>query len=406
MKQSVRKFFLTMLAVGITAVGYPSDGSAQTPVKPGSNDELRAAYATSQDIAEGKRVAAASCASCHGMDGISKTKETPHIAGQRPGYMYMELRVYQSGGRGNTAMNNSVRFLSDDALVKVAAYYASLDSAPPAPKSTKRAAAKKDPIAAGKAAAAGCGGCHGENGISSVPGMPSLVGFDPKYFVSAVNAYKDGRRKHDMMKTLVSAISNKELENIALFYAMQKPAKAKTPSPGDQTAGKTAASACASCHGEGGVSTSSAPSLAGQDAQYFVTAMKEYKNGSRPDEAMKGPAASIDETTIKNMAAYYANQAPQPPKFRKPLTIEQLAARCDRCHGVDGNSTDPRSPALAAQRADYLEKVMLAYRKGDRRSSAMTAMLDNVSDEAIEELAVHYSRQKARTVVYVPLPSK
>ena len=124
MKQSVRKLFLTMLAAGIAAVGYSPAGSAQTPLKPGSNAELRAAYATSQDIAEGKRVAAASCAACHGIDGISKVKDTPHIAGQRPGYLYMELRVYQSGGRGNTPMNNSVRFLSDDALVKVAAYYA------------------------------------------------------------------------------------------------------------------------------------------------------------------------------------------------------------------------------------------------------------------------------------------
>lgn len=406
MKQSVRKLFLTMLAAGIAAVGYSRDGSAQTAPQPGSNAELRAAFATSQDIAEGKRVAASSCASCHGIDGISKVNGTPHIAGQRPGYLYMELRVYQTGGRGNTPMNNSVRFLSDDALVKVSAYYASLDSAQPAPKSAKPAAVKRNPVAAGKAAAAGCGGCHGEKGISSVPGMPNLVGFDPKYFVAAVKAYTIGQRKHDMMKTLVSAISAKELEDIALFYAMQKPAKAQTPSPGDEAAGKTAAAACAGCHGEGGVSTGTAPSLAGQDAQYFVTAMKEYKNGSRPDPAMKAPAASFDEKALKDMAAYYAKQTPQPPKFRKPLTTAELAQRCDRCHGVDGNSTDPRSPALAAQRAEYLETVMRAYRKGDRRSTAMTAMLDNVSDETIAELAAHYSRQKARTVVYVQLPSK
>ena len=236
--------------------------------------------------------------------------------------------------------------------------------------------------------------------------MPSLVGFDPKYFVAAVNAYKNGQRKHDMMKTLVSAISNTDLDHIALFYAMQKPAKAQTPSPGNQAAGKTAAGACAGCHGQGGVSTGTAPSLAGQDAQYFASAMKEYKNGSRADPAMKAPAASLDESTVKNMGAYYANQTPQPPKFRKPLTTAELAQRCDRCHGVDGNSTDPRSPALAAQRADYLEKVMRAYRKGERRSSAMTAMLDEVSDAQIDSLAAHYARQKARTVVYVPLPSK
>lgn len=407
MKRCTRNLLLMMLGMGIMLGGHSARSIAQA-AKTGqaASAELKAVYATPQDIAEGKRVAESACAGCHGIDGVSKIKDTPHIAGQRPGYLYIEMLVYQKGGRGNTSMSNSVKFLSDDALVKVSAYYASLDPAQPSPPGTKAAAARPDPVAAGKAAAAGCGGCHGETGISKVPGMPSLIGFDPKYFVTAVNAYKNGQRKHDLMKTLVSAISDADKNNIALFYAMQKPTKAQTPSPGNRAAGKAAAAACAGCHGETGVSTGTAPSLAGQDAQYFVVAMKSYRDGSRPDQAMKAPAASIDETTAKNMAAYYANQAPQPPKVRKPLTTAEMAQRCDRCHGVDGNSTDPRSPALAAQRTDYLDRVMRAYRKGDRKSNAMAAMLDGVSDADIESLAAHYARQKARAVVYVSLPPK
>jgi len=396
-----------MLGIAMTAGGYPARSIAQAAkTAPAGSADLKAVYATPQDVAEGKRVAESACAGCHGIDGISKIKDTPHIAGQRPGYLYMEMRVYQAGGRGNTSMSNSVKFLSDDALVKVSAYYASLDPAQPAPASIKAASARPDPVAAGKAAAAGCGGCHGQTGISKVPGMPSLIGFDLKYFVTAVNAYKNGQRKHDLMKTLVSAISVGDMNNIALFYAMQKPAKAQTPSPGNQAAGKAAAAACAGCHGENGVSTGTAPSLAGQDAQYFVAAMKSYKDGSRPDQAMKAPAASIDEATAKNMAAFYANQTPQQPRIRKPLTTAEMAQRCDRCHGVDGNSTDPRSPALAAQRIDYLDRVMHLYRKGERKSNAMAAMLDGVSDADIESLAAHYARQKARAVVYLSLPPK
>jgi cytochrome c553 len=201
--------FLMMLGTGLTMAGYSAHGIAQAAKSaPAGSADLKAVYATPQDVAEGKRVAEASCASCHGIDGVARAKDTPHIAGQRPGYLYMELRVYQAGGRGNTSMSNSVKFLSDDALVKVSAYYASLDPAQPAPPSTKAAPTRPDPVAAGKAAAAGCGGCHGETGISKVPGMPSLIGFDLKYFVTAVNAYKNGQRKHDLMKTLVSAISD------------------------------------------------------------------------------------------------------------------------------------------------------------------------------------------------------
>ena len=49
---------------------------------------------------------------------------------------------------------------------------------------------------------------------------------------------------------------------------------------------------------------------------------------------------------------------------------------------------------------------MRAYRKGERKSKAMTAMLDGLSDADMDGLAAHYARQKARTVVYVPLPAK
>jgi len=404
MKANMR--ILVVMIVGAWIFGLSQARAASTvTISPTSTSDLRAAYATAQDVAEGKRVAESSCARCHGMNGIGTAKDVPHIAGQRPVYLHFELRVYKNGGRGSSPMGNAVKFMSDDALMKVAAYYASLDPAQPAAAPAKAAAPKSDPLAAGKAAASGCGGCHGEAGISSTPGMPSLVGLDPKYLVTAMSAYKKGERKHDMMKTLVSALSEAEMNNIAMFYALQKPAKAKTPAPGNASAGKAAASTCAGCHGEGGVSGGSAPSLAGQDAQYFVAAMRAYKDGSRSDQAMKGPAGSTDEAVVKNLAAYYASQAPQPPKVRKPLSIAEWAERCDRCHGVNGNSTDPRSPALASQRSDYLERVLRAYQTGKRKSPEMTAMTDGLADDTLEGLAAHYARQKARAVVYLVLPS-
>ena len=407
MKQRVPVLLLIALVASL-----PDNGYSQVRTTPAAaagserNAELRPVYSTPQDIAEGKRVAEASCAGCHGLNGISATKGVPHIAGQRPGYFYTELLDYQAGARGDNAMAKAVKFIKDDALVKVSAYYAGLEPVQPtAISAPKLGPAKPDPISAGKATTAGCAGCHGETGITKMPGMPSLVGLDPKYFVAALNAYKSGQRKHDMMKTLVSALGDADINNIALYYANQKPAKAQTPSPGNQAAGKTAAAACSGCHGDGGVSGNPAtPSLAGQDAQYFAAAMRAYKDGTRSDPMMKAPAASVDDNAIKNLAAYYANQQPKQPLVKKPLTTAELAQRCDRCHGVNGNSTDPRSPALAAQRADYLEQAMRAYQKGERKSKAMAAMLDGLSDAEIERLAAHYASQRARSVIYVILP--
>ena len=407
MKRGARLFLASVMAASALALyGHDVILAAQPArSKPAASDDLRAAYATALEVTEGKKVAEASCVQCHGINGISTTKGVPHIAGQRAAYLHLELRAYKSGERPDKAMQGAVKFLSDDALVNVAAYYASLDVPAPAPGAAKTGA-KSDALSAGRAAAAGCAGCHGEGGISKTPGMPSLVGLDQKYLVEAMKAYKTGARKHDMMKSLLAGLGDTDFDNVALYYALQKPARAQTPPGGDQAAGKAAAAACAACHGENGVSAGPPnPSLAGQDAQYLVVALQAYKDGSRSDATMKGPAAALDDTTIRNVAAFYAAQQPQAPKVRKPLTTAEWAGRCDRCHGINGNSTDPKMPAIAAQRADYLESVLQAYRTGVRRSPAMAAMSHMLTEADIESLAAHYARQKARAVVYVPLPA-
>ena len=407
MKRRARIVFLTMFGASLVGGLLATAAVAQTINLGAANSaDFKVVYATAQDVAEGKRVAETMCVGCHGIDGISKQKGVPNIAGQRPVYLHLEMKIYQAGARGSNAMANTVKYMNDDAIMKVSAYYASLEPAEPSSGgSAKAAPARPSAVSAGKAAAAGCGGCHGEAGISKTPGMPSLIGMDPKYFIAAINAYKRGQRKHDMMKTLVSGLSETDLNNIALYYALQKPDKAQTPAPGNAAAGKTAAAGCVGCHGEGGVSGNpTTPGLAGQEAQYFVDAMRAYKAGSRSDATMKGPATSVDETTAKNLAAYYAGQAPQAPKVGKPLTVAEWAERCDRCHGVNGNSNDPRSPALAAQRVEYLERVLRAYKKGERKSKEMAVMSEGLDDALVDGLAAHYARQKARGLAYLVLP--
>ena len=366
-------------------------------------------YATVPDIIEGRRLAEVSCSRCHGATGISTTAGVPHIAAQRSPYLYAQLRAYLQGQRPQSAMTGAVKFLSDDALVKVAAYFGSLDPAKPAatPKPSPKAAAQKDPVLAGKAAAESCGGCHGDNGVSKMPGSPSLVGFDPKYLVAAIGAYKSGQRKNDLMKSLVAGMSDADAANVSLYYALQKPARAGTAAAGDAAAGKKAAAACAGCHGDTGVASDPAtPSLAGQDAQYLATATQAYKDGARKDETMKSMVAGLDDGAIKNIAAFYAAQQPQAPKVRRPVSLAELTERCDRCHGVNGNSIDPLVPAIAAQRADWLEPVLNAYRTGARTSTAMAAMSSVMSETEVKDLAAYYSRQGARAITFIALPGR
>jgi cytochrome c553 len=395
MQRSLKSFLL--IAAVAASASYCASAAAQTA------EAMRTLDASPMDIADGKHVAEIGCAACHNLNGISTVKGTPHIGGQRPAYLYLTLKEYKSGVRKSEAMTSAIKFLSDDALIKVAAYFASLDPAPvPAGPAGP---AKPDPVEAGKAASVACAGCHGNAGVSQIPGIPSLIGLDPKYLVEAMKAYKDGQRKNDTMKAMLASVNDTAMSNLALFYALQKPERAKTPAAGDAAAGKAISASCGGCHGEDGVSGSPAtPSLAGQDAQFLAAALLEYKNGSRVNDTMKGLAASLDDKAMKNLAAYFAAQTPKAPNVRKPLSTAEWVERCNRCHGVNGNSTDPRFPMLASQRVEYLQKALLDYKAQTRKSSEMHAMAGGLSEADIDNLASYYAHEKARAVLFVPMP--
>jgi len=87
-----------------------------------------ASFSTSvmaQDPAAGGRKAIA-CQACHGMDGISRLPDAPHLAGQPATYLERALRAYRDGERRNEVMSIAVRPLSDQDIRDLAAYYASI----------------------------------------------------------------------------------------------------------------------------------------------------------------------------------------------------------------------------------------------------------------------------------------
>ena len=396
------------LAIAAAAVALATLGAfAQTPLPPG--EELRPLYAMGSDLAEGKELAMSTCAKCHGADGLSVKEGVPHLAGQRPSYLYLELRAYQAGARSDKDMAEQVKFLSDEALVKVAAYYASLD--PAAPPQTP-APKFEDPLALGKAAAAPCAKCHGDNGISQKAGVPSLIGQNQKYLAETMKAYVSGDRpldeKNAKMKDALAALSDKDIERVALYYAVKNEGltRAATPIEDQTKASKESVARCVKCHGEDGIGTAPAnPSIAGQDWTYIVAALHAYKDKSRDDDVMGPRAGKLDDADMSSLAAYYASLQPKPSNTLPPLTADEWADKCDRCHGAGGNSARPAVPSLASQRMDYLDKALRAYRAGARTSLEMAAMSSILSDDDIKGIAAHYAWQKARPAVFVLVPT-
>ena len=204
---STRLALIGGVAAGLLFSGaYLGGASAQPRTAVDSGADLQTLYATPEDIAQGKLLAEQTCAGCHGANGVSQTPAIPHLAGQRSAYLFNELKGIQAGARGETPMNVQVKFLSDDALLKVSAYFASLD--PPQAVAANAASAAVDPVQAGKTAAAACAGCHGESGVSTTPGMPSLAGLDPKYTAAAMKAYKSGQRESELMKSMLASVAD------------------------------------------------------------------------------------------------------------------------------------------------------------------------------------------------------
>jgi cytochrome c553 len=161
--------------------------------------------------------------------------------------------------------------------------------------------------AAGKAAS--CAGCHGGNGVSTNPAWPSLAGQQSAYLVEALKAYKTGARDNAMMAATAKGLSDADMQSLAGHYATLK-VKASTNAAADQNlaAGKARSATCVACHGANGASTNPAwPSLAGQQKDYMVAALKAYKAGTRKNEMMSGIAKGLSDADMEALAAYYSS---------------------------------------------------------------------------------------------------
>lgn len=235
--------------------------------------------------------------------------------------------------------------------------------------------------------------------------MPNLTAQDPEYFENAMRGYIDGSRSHNLMKKLVSSLDEATIKSMGVYYAVQEPARTSTQGDGDIIAGERISEACESCHGdEGNSNKAKMPTLAGQDAKYFIKAMKHYKDGTRHHQKMFEAVENLSEQDIIDLASYYASREPVKRNIRAPLKSTEWIKRCERCHGIGGNSSDPRFPMLAGQDKEYLVKALKTSAEPGLANSAMHLMTDNLSATDIERLATYFALQQPKAVVYIQLP--
>ena len=355
----------------------------------GCSDESSPQKQSAADIRAGQVVADKECKACHGLNGKGAAPGIPNLAGQRGRYIMAALQEYKEGKRVHAALRAIATDLNEDQTRGVAAYYASLTPLP----------ADKGPVFSpyenGKTAAVACAPCHGADGNSKTAGTPNLAGQQPIYFVAATQEYLTGKRESAPMDPMLRKLSKLDMESLALYFASQQPAQRTAPPTGDAAVGEPRTAVCGGCHGSHGVSADAAtPSLAAQDPQYLVRAIKGYRT-TRKNDTMSRVVAELGDQEINDIVAFYATQKSKPAEDGEHL-LKEITDKCNRCHAGDINNPALAIPIINAQDKDYLVLALRSYRDGKRGNSLMHNMSVPYGDSVIESIASYYASLPAR----------
>lgn len=171
--------------------------------------------AAAQDVAAGRTVAGM-CRTCHGLDGMSRMAQAPHIGGEDEDYLAAQLHAFRAGTRQHQMMSVVAASLSDAQIADVAAFYAAHEAV---------ATLAADPAGAPEA----CASCHGADGIALIPDAPNLAGEDPTYLVQQLRAFATGRREHEVMTDVAAALTDEKMRAAADWYGAVTLEVAETP---------------------------------------------------------------------------------------------------------------------------------------------------------------------------------
>ena len=166
----------------------------------------------------------------------------------------------------------------------------------------------------GKNKSAVCAGCHAADGNSGLnPLWPKIAGQHPQYIEKQLKDFKEGRRNDPLMAPMAMPLSEQDMADLAAYFSSQTKkigtTSAKLAAQGEQIyrAGNadTGVAACMACHGPAGSGNPQAmfPQLNGQNAEYVVKALKDFRDGNRTNDNAKMMQGVVARMTDKEMEA-------------------------------------------------------------------------------------------------------
>jgi len=299
---------------------------------------MSTASAVEGDAYAGK-AKAGMCGACHGATGISPAPTYPNLAGQQPAYIAKQLADFKSGARSDMMMAPMAANLSEQDMADLAAFFASQkraseqsassdDNVEPAAvtsegnveivTSTSAKAIYAGDVKSGQEKSVMCASCHGTDGNSPIAIYPKLAGQSANYIAKQLADFKSGERNDPVMAGMVAALSEKDMNDLAAYFAVQAPtagvgetsaAGHKLYFGGDVTKGITA---CIACHGVKGKGMAQAgfPGLAGQNADYLKKQIANFRDGSRSNsknKMMANIAIKLSDSDIDELVKYMSS---------------------------------------------------------------------------------------------------
>lgn len=198
---------------------------------------------TDASALRGKKLVAAYCAGCHGMDGNSADPQYAKIAGQKVSYLRAQLQAFKSGARKSDIMSGPASAISDAQIIELARYYSQQTRKPDAvnDKQLARMGARiyNSPL---RGMAPPCAACHdgrdfgrgfGPGGMmgggmmgghmgmmmDNTANVPNLNGQHATYTIQQLDAFASGARRGTVMNDIAAALSEQDRKAVAEYIS-------------------------------------------------------------------------------------------------------------------------------------------------------------------------------------------
>lgn len=155
-----------------------------------------------------------------------------------------------------------------------------------------------------------CKTCHGEDGKAVKPLTPNLAGQNVDYMIDQMRRFKSKDRFDYWMSNLAIGFTQEDMVKISFYYSSMDGVASGGGSPELQARGKTTyQNVCQECHGESGKGNEGYARLAGQQADYVVKMLKEFRDrtGRRTNPWMTAVSLRLSDDDMQAVAAYIAN---------------------------------------------------------------------------------------------------